>query len=549
MIKPNQIPTPRQVIADALESLKIKLDHNSQCIQETHYWLDNTGLDDPELIDLTQLPFVTIDNPDSRDLDQALFIEKLDTGYRVRYALADASYYIRPGSALFNEALDRGATFYTPAMAAPMLPIELSEGLISLNPLVERRALVFDMQVDNEGITRRTTIVRAKICSQAKLDYGSVQMWLDSNVVMDADTQMVANEDEIEDTGIASTNRYDNSMLLLRELGIKLITAAQVRGIVKFDRVETSISVQNNPPCFETSVRTRYETERYNEQISLMCNMQGAEMLLVLQGASDVLQAVFRVHDAPLQKSLRLLRETLLEFSGNQQEPERWVWKKDQTLSDFLNSLPTENIHKRRVRAVQRQIMQAQKGSSYEPIASEHYALKAASYARFSSPMREVVGIFTHKELLEALGSTALENHTDEQLRDKVISSATQARQKQRQLDKKIELAALYEQFALELTTHQFKTHIGTIIGLRKDRLYINLDDSAIDIKIYRDNMNDIFSTEYEISNTTATPYSQAAPSWELGQAVSVSLVHFDQEKKRFKFKLETASTLDELKH
>jgi ribonuclease R len=531
MIEASQIPTPRQVIADVLETLGIQLEHHDQCAKETQYWLENTGLDDPELIDLTTLPFVTIDNPDSRDLDQALLIEKTDSGYRVRYALADASYYIRPGSALFTEALERGTTFYTPTMAAPMLPVELSEGLISLNPQVERRALVFDMQVDATAITRRTTIVRAKIRSHAQLDYGSVQAWLDA----DADGVANAERDKLVE------NSYDSSLLLLRELGIKLIAAAENRGIVKFDRTEPYISVQDNPPRFETSVRRRYETERYNEQISLMCNMQGAEMLLVLEGANDVLQAVFRVHDAPLRKSLRLLRETLEQFSSNQDEPELWEWQEEQKLSNYLNSLPQSDIYRRKVRAVQRQVMQAQRGSSYEPIASEHHALKAASYARFSSPMREVVGIFTHKELLEALGSTALEKHVDEKLRDAVIESATKARQKQRQLDKKIEFAALFQQFSLELSTQIFKTHAGTIIGMRKDRLYINLDDSAIDIKVYKDNLNEAFSTQYEIDYATAAPNSDNAPFWELGQAVIVSLARYDSEKERFHFKMKNA--------
>lgn len=547
MIKASQTPSPHTVIADALEALEIHVEHSDQCMLESKYWLENTGLDDPELNDLTALPFVTMDNPDSRDLDQALLIEKIDSGYRVRYALADASYYVQPGSALFSEALARGTTFYTPTMAAPMLPIELSEGLISLNPLVERRALVFDMQVDDAGTARRTSIVRAKIRSHAKLNYGAVQEWLDAQAVAQAVADTIAHTvtDAVADDDANSVepvgNTYDDSLRLLRELGIKLIAAAEERGIVKFDRTETYISVQNHPPRFETSVRKRYETERYNEQISLMCNMQGAEMLLVLEGASDVLQAIFRVHDAPLRKSLKRLRETLDLFSDNQQEPDRWKWQTGQTLSDYLDSLPQTDSYKRKVRAVQRQIMQAQRGSNYEPVASEHHALKAASYARFSSPMREVVGIFTHKELLEAMGNTPLENHVDEKLREAVIESATSARQKQRQLDKKIEFAALFQQFSQELTTQNYEAHVGTIIGMRKDRLYINLDNSAIDIKLYKDNLDRAFSTEYEITTAKATPGSENAPHWELGQAVVVSLVRYDSEKKRFNFDLKNA--------
>ena len=103
--------SPEQLISETLETLDIVVAHDKDCLAETQHWLDNPGLDDPALTDWSSLPFVTIDNPDSRDLDQALLIEQTSSGYRVRYALADAAYYIRPESALFQEALRRGTTF------------------------------------------------------------------------------------------------------------------------------------------------------------------------------------------------------------------------------------------------------------------------------------------------------------------------------------------------------------------------------------------------------------------------------------------------------
>lgn len=518
MSSKRSISNPEQLILNELENLEIALEHNEACKAETLYWLENPGLDDPELTDLSSLPFVTIDNPDSRDLDQALLIERSGSGYRVRYALADAAYYIRPGSELFKEALRRGTTYYTPILAAPMLPVELSEGLVSLNPLVDRRALVFDMQVTNEASVQKTTILRAKICSQAKLNYAGVQAWLDSKA--------------------SPTEAFDHSLLLLEELGNKLINASELRGVVKFDRTETRIKVDGSPSRFELAVRERYETERYNEQISLMCNMQGAEMLLVLQGASNVLQAIFRVHDAPLRKSLNNLRETINHFSQLQEDPKRWQWANGQSLSDYLEQLPDSQIYKRKVRSVQRQVMQAQRGSSYEADASEHHALKAASYARFSSPMREIVGVFTHKELLEALGGEAIENHIDETLRDSVIEAATMARTKQRQLDKRIELAALHQQFSDELASSNFKQYSGTIMGMRSDRLYITLDENALDIKIYKDDLEAVMASNYTIGAAEATPASPDKPNLQLGDHVQVKLVRYDNERSRFIFSL-----------
>ena len=87
--------------------------------QEVAQFQRSPGIDDDNLEDLTALPFVTIDHDDSKDLDQALYIDRSDNGYRIFYALADGAYYVRPGSALFDEALRRGASFYLPGLCSP----------------------------------------------------------------------------------------------------------------------------------------------------------------------------------------------------------------------------------------------------------------------------------------------------------------------------------------------------------------------------------------------------------------------------------------------
>ncbi|MFK7856126.1 MAG: ribonuclease catalytic domain-containing protein [Granulosicoccus sp.] len=510
-------PTPDDIVAQALQTLDIQTQHEKACLLEAQYWLENSGLDDQSLDDCTTLPFVTIDNPDSRDLDQALLIEREAQGFRVRYALADAAYYVRPGSALFKSALSKGTTYYTPTMAAAMLPTELSEGLVSLNPNVDRRALVFDMSVDSLGVVSRSTVVRARINSHAKLNYAGVQAWLDS--------------------GVADSEPYHESLRLLQELGNILIFASAQRGVVSFDRTETQISVEGDPPRFEASIRERYDTERYNEQISLLCNMQGAEMLLALSGISDATQAVFRVHDAPLRKNLNKLRTTLDALAELEDQSDLWRWKKDQSLADYVESLPDDKPHRRKVRTVQRQIMQAQRASTFQPDAGEHHALKAASYARFSSPMREIVGIFTHKELLESLGGHPIGNdEADGVLRDAVISSANSAKQRQRQLDKLIEFSALHSVFSRQLASDNPPTLHGTLIGMRRDRLYISLDDLASDIKLYREDIENQFATEYVISEVLATPKNPTKPTWQLGQGVLLRLSAYDKERKRFLF-------------
>src|SRR5690606_32133331 len=148
---------------------------------EVAHFLQNPGIDDPGLTNLTHLPFVTIDGETSLDLDQAAYVERDVHGYVVYYALADASYYVQPGTALWEEAMRRAASYYLPAIMVPMLPRQLSEGLVSLNPDVERRALVLRTRLHADGSLRQTSqaaatdALRARIRSRAKLSFGGVQ--------------------------------------------------------------------------------------------------------------------------------------------------------------------------------------------------------------------------------------------------------------------------------------------------------------------------------------------------------------------------------------
>ena len=544
-----KIPAAENFILETLESLELHTEHSDKAMSEADHYLANPGHDDPTLDDLTALPFVTIDNPDSRDLDQALYIEETTEGYRLRYALADAAYYVRPGSALFDEALQRGATFYTPRLAVPMLPSSLSEGLVSLNPNVNRRALVFDIRLNHDASLQQTRVVRALICSQAKLSYGGVQNWLDTHCSfpqLDSERALMnctqngpdlSSHNEIDTDTMAADVTYRHSLKLLQVLGEKLISNSAQRGVVPFDRSETAISVDATSDQFRAERRHRYMTEQYNEQISLLCNMQGAELLMALQGHSDALQAVYRVHEAPLSKNSKRLRQTLDALIETRQLDDRWRWQENSSLAQYVRNLPDDRASHRLKATIQRLIMQSQRASVFQPEPDIHHALKAAAYARFSSPMREIVGIFTHKELLEALAMEPLEpSSNDEILRTQVISAANRARQIQRQLDKRIKFAVIQSVFSSDLSTENKKTYSATIVGLRKDRLYAAIDGLALDVKVYKDDLEEQFSTHYEINRTQATPVNRENPSWLLGQGIGLSVRRYDPERKRFLF-------------
>ena len=183
------------------------------------------GIADAALTDLTELDFVTIDNEGSRDLDQAMFIAREGRGYRVDYALADAAHYVRAGTALFDEALRRGASYYLPGFSIPMLPRALSEHLVSLNEGQDRRALVVRMHLDEGAEPVGTAVFQARVRSRRKLTYEGVQAYLDGR-----------------DGSLA---RFSETLDLLAEVGRKRLHAKEARGLAEYDRLEIEVGVED----------------------------------------------------------------------------------------------------------------------------------------------------------------------------------------------------------------------------------------------------------------------------------------------------------------
>ncbi|MEO1270631.1 MAG: RNB domain-containing ribonuclease, partial [Myxococcota bacterium] len=376
-----QPDTARSALYDLLEEHGVRVLFPAAVLAETEALVESPGLDDPELLDWTALPFVTIDNDNSRDLDQALYLVRHDGGYRFCYALADAAYYVRPGTALFEEALARGSSYYLPGMSVPMLPRALSEGLVSLNAEQHRRALVFEALLGPLGETLQARFVRARIRSRRKLTYKGVQAFHDAGCA-----------------GPLAHQEFTDSLVLMGELGELLMARADERNVIRFDRTSAHITLADDGNRFLPVLERRNRVERWNEQLSLLCNMEGSRLLSVPE--EPHVQPIFKVHPRPSASQLQTLQErldALVEVLGL--ESRLWSWDGAEPLADYIARLPRSPQTARLRAAVERQAMLLGSASSFSLEKGPHFGLAADEYGRFSSPMREIVGIFTHKEL------------------------------------------------------------------------------------------------------------------------------------------------------
>ncbi|HOP64721.1 MAG TPA: RNB domain-containing ribonuclease [Spirochaetota bacterium] len=460
-----------------LDSLHIDPFFPLDVLEEVKDILDKPGIDDPSLQDFTHLPFVTIDNEDSKDLDQAVYVEKNEAGFIVYYAIADASYYIRPGSALFREALRRGASYYFPDYSVPMLPRELSEGLISLNAGEDRRSLLFIMEIDGHGNSVHTEIVRARIKSRDKLSYNGVQEFYDNS-----------------GAGPLSGQEYTESLLNLQEAGKVLAAQGERRGVINYDRFEQTLHIADDEKNLEFQDLERNDASRWNEQASLLCNMEGAKKISAENSDSDLhIQPVFRIHDAPDEASLQRLEKIISEFIELHALDSRvWGWRRGESLAAYLKNLPHDGPERRITEAIQRQVLISNQRSLFSENPGIHYALGVKLYGRFSSPMREIVGIFSHKELAEKLGfQEPLPDEEDIELREKVILASNRCKDVQKSVDRMVNSIVLDSLFGSDLDTEKElrPEHSGTIMGMKDTRIYVMLDSPRIEVKVYTEDI------------------------------------------------------------
>jgi ribonuclease R len=463
---------PEETMRAIAEEAGLSLTYPEAVQREVRAIEADPGVEDPGLADLCGLPFVTIDYPDSRDLDQAIQIERRDGGYMVRYALADASYYVRPGSALFSEALRRGVSYYLPGLTVPMLPRALSEGVISLLPDRDRRAVVFEMALDDRGQALSTALVRARICSRAKLSYTGVQAHFDG-----AGPSL-------------SGQAFSETLELLREVGELRLADARRRDVIAFHREEAVVVFRGG--ALAVRVERRNAVSRWNEQISLLTNIEGARLLARRAGAFPHVQPVYRVHEPPEPEALERLRQLFPRVAALHGLPDLLGrWSLDESLADYLDRLRGASVPAAVLAALERQALLSGRRSLFTSEPGRHYALGVSPYARFSAPMREVVGIFTHKEALEKLGMAPSPPPSGEdlELRERVIQAANAGKQLQRRLEKRV-LGAVIDQLLaadLELPDGQRPLRPAVILGVRPTRLYVRLVDPPLELKVYGD--------------------------------------------------------------
>ncbi len=326
-------------------------------------------------IDLRDLPLVTIDDESAKDFDDAVCAWKTKSGsWKLVVAIADVSHYVRPGSPLDQEAITRGNSVYFPGQVVPMLPELLSNGLCSLNPDVDRLAMVCEMNISQNGAISRYRFYEAVFRSKARLTYNKVAAILD----------------EESEEGDALRQEYAPLVKPLQDLHAlyKLLREARVeRGAIDFETTETAILFNEERKIEKIVPRSRNDAHKLIEECMLAANVATARFL-----DKHDLPALYRIHEKPSPERLDKLRLFLNELGlslGGGDDPSPQDYR---DLAEAIKGRPDVDV-------IQTVMLRSMSRAVYSPQNDGHFGLAYPAYAHFTSPIRRYPDLLVHRAI------------------------------------------------------------------------------------------------------------------------------------------------------
>ncbi|MDO5560454.1 MAG: ribonuclease R [Oscillospiraceae bacterium] len=327
-------------------------------------------------LDLRDKIIFTIDSADSKDLDDAISIEKNNSGYLLGVHIADVSHYVKANSPLDKEALERGTSVYYANRVVPMLPKELSNGICSLNPEENRLAFSALISLNGDGEINSYEFKKSVIRSCVKGVYSEINSILNNTA----------------DDSIINKYRCTGSNIpLMNELADILIANRKRRGAPQLETTESKLYIDENDRCVGVAPRTRGKSEMIIEEFMLLANQCAANL-----ARKKNIPFVYRIHEDPSPEKADTMKQFLTEMNV----PYKPFSKpKPSTFADIL----VENKDNPKFPVINTILLRSMSKAKYsnEPIG--HFGLALEDYAHFTSPIRRYPDLSIHRILTDLL--------------------------------------------------------------------------------------------------------------------------------------------------
>lgn len=412
--------------------------------------------------DLRQTPLITIDGADARDFDDAVYCEPTADGWQLLVAIADVGAYVKPGSALDQEAAERGNSVYFPRTVVPMLPEALSNGLCSLNPKVDRLCMVCEMQIDREGELRQSRFFEGVMNSWARLTYEEV--------------------DAIHNHRDPSLRREHADLLKhiehLYEVFGALRRDRERRGAIDFNTSESVIEFTREGQVADVHPAERTDAHRLIEECMVKANVATARFL-----NRHRVPTLYRVHEPPAEERLKNLREFLGQTGltlGGGEEPSPADYA---TLMEAVARRPDRHM-------VESVMLRSMMAAEYRPDNAGHFGLALDAYAHFTSPIRRYPDLIVHRGIKYVLAKRPADafEYTEDQLvtvGEHCSMTDRRAEEASRDAIRTLKCRFMSDRIGEEFT--------GVVSGVTSFGLFIELDAVFVDGLIHITNLEQDF--------------------------------------------------------
>ena len=458
--------------------------------------------------DLTDMTIFTIDGDDTKDIDDAISISKKGENYILGVHIADVSYYVKEGTALYKEAYSRGTSVYLVDRVVPMLPHKLSNGICSLNPNVDRLAISCIMEITPNGKIVSHDMFESIIRSRIQMTYKKVNK--------------ILNDEETPE----GYEPFKDDLKLMWELAKILRKEKLARGYLDFDVDEPKILVDENCKPYDVVLRERGKGENMIEDFMIAANETVAEHVFYMG-----LPFVYRVHEVPDNEKVEEFLNSISMLGYHIVGDRNFVYPK--SMKKILDQLRD----KEGFEILSTLLLRCMKKAVYKPENLGHYGLASKCYTHFTSPIRRFPDTTVHNLLRKYIFNEPNDkelNRLIEYWEENLPALCDHASEKERDsIDCERDVESM--KMAEYMESHIGEEYDGTISSVMNFGLFVQLDNMIEGLV----HISEIKGDYYTFDETTHTLRGEKkGKMYKLGQKVRVVVTNASKENSTIDFNL-----------
>lgn len=465
--------------------------------------------DIPNRLDLREKNIFTIDGEDAKDLDDAIYVEKLQNGnYELGVNIADVSYYVKENSKLDKEAIIRGTSIYMLDRVIPMLPKELSNGICSLNAKEDRLCISVICEITQNGEVVSSDIRKSIINVKERMSYTDVQKILDGK-----DKKVL--------------KRYENYITefkLMEELAKILKARREGAGSLDLDIPESKVVLDKNGYAIDIKKYEIYFANEIIEQFMLTANEIVAEKFYWLEAPF-----IYRVHETPDIEKINTLNKFLFNFGYKIKGNKEKIYPK--AFAEILEKIKGKEEEK----VVSNLILRTLKVARYESENKGHFGIASKYYCHFTSPIRRYPDLFIHRIISKyieknyTLTEKELEKYAEQATKYAQISSERE------KIAQKVEREAVEIKKAEYMQNKIGNEYQGIVSGITAFGMFVELENTVEGLIKFEDLGNEYFI--YNDENKTLIG-EHTKKVYKIGDKVKIKVIYADKQLRRINFKL-----------